>query len=55
MKKVFAGLLAAAMVFSAGTTMVSAAGRGIKRNYIDADGDGVCESCGICGYIDDII
>lgn len=52
MKKVFAGLLAAAMVFSATTTMVSAAGRGMGRNYVDADGDGVCDNWGTCSYVD---
>jgi len=53
MKKVFAGLLAAAMVFSATTTMVSAAGRGMGRNYVDADGDGICDNWGTCGYVDE--
>ncbi len=47
MKKVFAGLLAAAMVFSVGTTSVSAAGRGMGRNYVDVDGDGVCDNCSV--------
>ncbi len=53
MKKVFAGLLAAVMVFSVGTTSVSAAGRGMGRNYVDVDGDGVCDNWGVCGYVDE--
>lgn len=65
MRKLFSGLLAAALVLSLGTTSAFAchhggcvnyveAGCGV--NYVDADGDGICDNCGGTGcgvnYVD---
>ena len=73
MKKVRTGILAAALLLSIGVTGALAAGPGWGRHagqngscpaagaacrYIDADGDGVCDNCGVdtCGsganYVD---
>ncbi len=43
-KRTAAGILAAAMVVSAGSTDVFAAGQGSR--YIDSDGDGICDNRG---------
>lgn len=48
MKKVFLGILAAAVILSMCATAAFAAGPGSGRYFTDADGDGVCDNCGIC-------
>ena len=53
MKKAFLGVLAATIVLSAGTTTAFAAGPGTGCNYVDANGDGICDYAGsACAYID---
>ncbi len=54
MKKVVLGVLGTALALAVGTTGAFAAGSGVRRNFIDADGDGVCDNIreGICSYID---
>lgn len=53
MKKVWVGILAAAMAVSVGTTSALAAGPGAGRHFVDADGDGVCDNFGAgCSYVD---
>ena len=56
MKKIFFGVLLTAIALSAGTESVVVAGPGAGRNYVDADGDGVCDNTGAekCGqnYVD---
>lgn len=44
MKKVMTGILAAALVLTVGTTSAFAVGR--RANYVDANGDGVCDNYG---------
>lgn len=52
-KKAAAGVLAAVMMLSIGSTSAFAAGRGCGRNFKDADGDGVCDYAGsVCTYVD---
>ena len=46
MKKVFAGILSAAIVLSMCSTAAFAAGPGCGRYFVDADGDGICDICG---------
>lgn len=46
MKKVFAGILSAALALSLGATAAFAAGPGCGRYFVDADGDGICDVCG---------
>ena len=46
MKKIIAGILAAALVLSVGIVSAFAAGPDTGRNFVDADGDGVCDNCG---------
>lgn len=52
-KKAAVGVLAAAMMLSTGVTTAFAAGPGCGRNFVDADGDGICDYAGsACRYID---
>ena len=50
MKRLLTGMLAAALVLSLGVTSAFAAGRGGHHsggyNFVDADGDGVCDNYG---------
>ena len=46
MKKVFAGILSAAIVLSMCATAAFAAGPGCGRYFVDADGDGICDNAG---------
>lgn len=46
MKKAFLGILGAIIAVSVGTTSAFAAGSGARRNFIDTDGDGVCDNYG---------
>ena len=48
-KKVLAGLLAAALILPVGTAGALAATRGQGRYFVDEDGDGVCDNYGRCG------
>lgn len=53
MKKVLAGIFAAAIIFSAESATALAAGPG--GHFIDADGDGICDNAGrppICADAD---
>ncbi|WP_308753772.1 hypothetical protein [uncultured Anaerotruncus sp.] len=53
MKKTLTGLLAMVLLLSITTTAAFAAGRGQGRNYVDADGDGICDRAdGICNFVD---
>ena len=53
MRKTFVGVITAAMVLSIGATSVFAVGSGTGRNYVDADGDGVCDRADrVCSYVD---
>lgn len=65
MKKVFLGVLTAALVLSLGTTSAFAcyhggcgsyAGSPCGVNFVDADGDGICDNCSGAGcgvnYVD---
>ena len=53
MKKVFAGILSAALALSLGATAAFAAGPGCGRYFVDADGDGICDNAGSrCAYVD---
>ena len=53
MKKVFSGILAAAIVLSMSLAAGFAAGPGYGRHFADADGDGVCDNAGSqCAYTD---
>lgn len=45
MKRVLTGIVATALVLSLGVTSAFAAGWGHGLNYVDADGDGVCDNC----------
>lgn len=51
MKKAFVGILAATAAVIIGTTSAFAAaqGTGYRRNFVDADGDGVCDNYGNAG------
>ena len=49
MKKMLIGVLAAALLLC---VAAAAAGPARGRNYIDADGDGVCDNWSGCGYTD---
>lgn len=52
-KKTSCGILAAAIVLSAGITGVFAADKICGRNFKDADGDGVCDYAkNNCAYTD---
>lgn len=65
MKKAFLGILAVAILVSAGATASLAAGVGSGRRFVDANDDGVCDyadsGCayvdadgdGVCDYADD--
>ena len=46
LKRTCAGVLMAAAVLAVGTTSVFAAGPGAGKNFTDANGDGICDSCG---------
>lgn len=46
MKKIIAGIIALALVLSLGIGSAFAAGPGTGRNFVDVDGDGVCDNCG---------
>lgn len=53
MKKVFLGILAAAILVSAGATASLAAGAGSGRRFVDANDDGVCDYADSgCAYVD---
>lgn len=54
MKKAFLGILGAIIAVSVGTTSAFAAGSGARRNFVDADSDGVCDNAGsnVCSYVD---
>lgn len=53
MRKEFLGVLATVFVLSVGTTNVFAAGPAAGRNFIDTNGDGVCDYANnICKYVD---
>ena len=53
MKKVFLGILAAAILVSAGATASLAAGAGSGRRVVDANDDGVCDYADSgCVYVD---
>lgn len=53
MKKVFLGILAAAILVSAGATASLAAGVGSGRRFVDANDDGVCDYADSgCAYVD---
>ena len=53
MKKVLAGILTVAVLLTIGITCAFAAEPGAGRNYVDANGDGVCDySHNRCQYID---
>jgi len=52
MRKVLSGILAAVIVLSVCATTALAAGPGRGRYFVDADGDGICDNCGVyhrCG------
>ena len=53
MKKILVVTLAVIMMMSIGTIGAFAMGYGGGRNYVDADGDGICDSAGSGrGYVD---
>ena len=54
MKRVLTGVVATALVLSVGVTTVFAAGRGLGRNYVDANKDGLCDHyvAGVCPFRD---
>lgn len=53
MKKVFLGILAAAILVSAGATASLAANVGSGRRFVDANDDGVCDYADSgCAYVD---
>ncbi|MEY8338795.1 hypothetical protein AALB16_12370 [Lachnospiraceae bacterium 62-35] len=53
MNKKLVGILTAAMVLTIGTAHAFAAVPGAGRNFVDADGDGVCDYFGsVCSYVD---
>lgn len=53
MKKTLVGVLTAVVVLSAGATSGFAACSGRWRNFVDADGNGICDYAGrTCRYID---
>ena len=53
MKKLLAGMIAAALVCSAGSVTAFAARGGRGCNYVDANGDGICDNSGKnCRFID---
>lgn len=51
MKKLTAGIAAAAIILTLGTTSAFAAGRCHRQNFYDGNGDGICDSRGssLCG------
>ena len=53
MKKILVVTLAVIMMMSIGTIGAFAMGYGGGRNYVDADGDGICDNAGNGrGYVD---
>lgn len=53
MKKSILGVLGMVVAFSMCTTTAFAAGHGCGRNFVDADGDGVCDNINsTCIYTD---
>ncbi len=46
MKKTLTGILTAVVVLSAGAVSVLAAAPGYGPNYVDTDGDGICDYAG---------
>ena len=46
MKKIIAGILALTLVLSLGIGSAFAAGTGAGQNFVDADGDGICDNYG---------
>lgn len=54
MKKTLLGILGAAVLLSMCVATAFAAGPGCGRQFVDADGDGVCDNAGaMCGYVDE--
>ena len=54
MKKLFAGLAAAALFVSVGATTVFASDGGAGPYYQDANGDGICDRrAGVCSFVDE--
>lgn len=51
MKKLTAGIAAAAIILTLGTTSAFAAGRCFRQNFYDGNGDGICDNRGssLCG------
>ncbi|MDO4270389.1 MAG: hypothetical protein Q4C72_05600 [Eubacteriales bacterium] len=53
MKKMLTGFWAIALFLSITTTTAFAAGQGLRRNYVDANGDGTCDRAdGVCNFVD---
>lgn len=53
MRKVFLGVLASVIVFSAGATIAFAGGPGDGRHFVDTDSDGICDNANsMCIYAD---
>lgn len=54
MKKLFAGLAAAALVMSMGAVTAFASDDGAGPYYQDANGDGICDRrAGVCRFVDE--
>lgn len=54
MKKTTVGILTSIIVVSAGTVSVFAAGQAKGRNFIDVDGNGICNNAKVvCSYVDE--
>ena len=54
MKKTTVGILTSIIVVSAGTASVFAAGQAKGRNFIDVDGNGICNNAKVvCSYVDE--
>ena len=53
MKRTLIGILAGIVVLSLGTAGALAAGPGCERNFVDVNGDGICDDAGtFCRYVD---
>lgn len=46
MKKIAAGIAAAALILTLSTASAFAAGRGYRGNFLDENGDGICDNRG---------
>ena len=54
MRKIFLSGLGMVVALSMCTTTAFAAGSGIRRNFIDTDGDGICDNINsVCIYADE--